>query len=300
MPVPEDNVARLRRALERPDDFRVIERLVLKEGMTGEGDVNDCSPASGIGVVVDVETMGLDIERDPIIEFGLRRFRYDSSGVITKIDRAYSWREDPGRPITAEITKITGLTGADVAGQFIDAEAVLRLISSSSVCIAHHAAFDRPRIDRRVPELAGHPWACSMVEIPWAEHGFEGVRLGAVLNGCGFFHTPHRAVDDVDAVIGLLRHRFDDGRSALSMMLERASQPSWVVRALGASFDVKDDLKARGYQWDAEGRFWRREVYQGEREAEEWWLAANVYALSAKPRRMGPEWVERDWTTRHG
>lgn len=226
MRVPEDNVARLRRALERPDDFLVTERLALQEGMTGVGDANDCSPASGIGVVVDVETMGQIIQHDPIIELGLRRFRYDSSGVITKIDRAYSWREDPGRPIPAEITKITGLTDPDVAGQAIDADAVLRLISSSSVCIAHHAAFDRPRIDRRVPGLAGHRWACSMVEIPWGDHGFEGVRLGALLHGCGFFHRPHRAVDDVDAVVGLLRHSLDDGRTALSVMLGRASQPS--------------------------------------------------------------------------
>lgn len=300
MRVPEDNLARLRRALERPDDFLVIEHLVLQEGMTGVGDANDRSPASGVGVVVDVETMGLDIEQDPIIELGLRRFRYDSNGVITKIDRAYLWREDPGRPIPPEITKITGLADADVAGQAIDVEAVLRLISSSCLCIAHHAAFDRPRIERRVPELTGHPWACTMVEIPWAEHGFEGLRLSTLLNGCGFFHTPHRAVDDVDAVIGLLRHSFDDGRTALSLMLGRASQPSWVVRALGASFDVKDHLKARGYHWDPDSRFWCREIHQGEREAEEWWLAATVYAASANPRRMGPEWIARDWTNRHG
>lgn len=300
MTVPEDNAARLRRALERPDDFRVLQRIVVEEGDTGEGDADDISSGSGVGVVVDVETMGFDLERDPIIELGLRRFRHDSKGVITKIDRPYSWREDPGRPIPPEITRVTGLRDVDVAGQAIDEEAVARLITNTGVCIAHHAAFDRPRIERRVPALAGHPWACSMAEIPWAEHGFEGVRLGSLLNGCGFFHDPHRAIADVDAAIGLLRHRFDGGRAALSLMLERASQPSWVVRALGANFNVKDLLKARGYRWGTQGSFWWREVYQAEREAEEWWLAANIYAVSASPKRLGPEWIERDWRTRHG
>jgi len=297
---PEDNAARLRCALERPDDFRVLERIVIKEGVTGAGDVNDVSPGSGVGVVVDVETMGFDIKRDPIIELGLRRFRHDSNGVITKIDRAYSWREDPGRPIPPEITRVTGLRDADDAGQVIDEDAVARLIMNTGVCIAHNAAFDRPRIERRIPELAGHPWACSMSEISWADHGFEGARLGALVNACGFFHDPHRAVADVDAAIGLLRHTFANDRTALSVMLERVSQPSWVVRALGANFNVKDLLKARGYRWESQGGFWWREVYQAEREPVEWWLAATVYAVSANPKRLGPAWIERDWTVRHG
>ena len=297
---PEDKAARLRRALERPDDFRVLERLVIAEGATGEGDPDDCSHGSGVGVVIDVETMGFDLEADPIIELGLRRFRHDAAGVITKIDRPYSWREDPGRPIPPEITRVTGLRDTDVAGHAIDDDAVARLILNTGVCIAHHAAFDRPRIERRIPALTGHPWACTMAEIPWAEHGFEGLRLGPLLGGCGFFHTPHRAIADVDAVIGLLRHRFEDGRTALSAMLERASQRSWVVRALGANFNVKDLLKSRGYRWQTQGSFWWREIYEADREPEEWWLAANVYAVSANPRRIGPEWIERDSRTRHG
>jgi len=300
MRVPEDNGARLRRALERPDDFRVLERLVIQEGMTGEGDADDQAPGGGVGVVVDVETMGFDLERDPVIELGLRRFRYDASGIMTKIDRAYSWCEDPGRAVPAEITKVTGLRDADVAGQAIDADAVRQLVTNTSVCIAHNAAFDRPRVERQVPGLVGHPWACSMTEIPWADNGFEGLRLGPLLNGCGFFHSPHRAVADVDAVVGLLRHRLDDGRTALSALLGRASQPSWVIRALGASFDVKDLLKARGYRWAVPGGYWWREVFEADREDEEWWLAANIYAAEARPRRMCPEWIQRDWRTRHG
>jgi DNA polymerase III subunit epsilon len=62
---------------------------------------------------------------------------------------------------------------------------------------------------------------------------------------------------------------------------------------------VKEQLKARGYKWETKGSFWWREVYQPDREAEEWWLAANIYAVSANPRRIGPEWIERNWRTRH-
>lgn len=296
----EDMATLVSLAASNPEDFKVLRRLVIKEGPTGLGDIEARSPGRGVGLAIDVETMGLDIDHDPIIELGLRRFKYDATGVITNIDRAYSWREDPGRPIPDEITRITGLRDADVAGQSIDDEEVTRLIGSASVCIAHHAAFDRPRIERRIPAINGQAWACSMAEIPWSENGFEGTKLGPLLNTCGFFHTPHRAVDDVDAVIGLLRHEFDDGRSALSVMLERAASPSWVCRAIGASFDVKDKLKARGYRWEPQGRFWWGEFNREEREREEWWLAANVYAVSANSRCMGPEWIERDWTVRHG
>lgn len=35
-----------------------------------------------------------------------------------------------------------------------------------------------------------------MSEIDWRKHGFTGSQLGYLLNGAGYFHHAHRAVDD--------------------------------------------------------------------------------------------------------
>ncbi len=41
-------------------------------------------------------------------------------GRITKLDRPYSWLEDPGQPLEPEIVLLTGLTDEQLAGCVID------------------------------------------------------------------------------------------------------------------------------------------------------------------------------------
>ena len=43
-----------------------------------------------------------------------------TDGVIVKIDRRYSWLEDPGRELPDGVKRLTGLSDADLAGQSID------------------------------------------------------------------------------------------------------------------------------------------------------------------------------------
>ena len=93
-------------------------------------------------------------------------------------------------------------------------------------------------------------------------------------------------------MIQLLRHAGADGRTALAEMIGRGSQPSWVVRAKGADFGVKDLLRERGYRWAADGKVWLREVADDRLVEERSWLAAHVYAVEARPRATCPD-IER-------
>ena len=272
----------------RDDDVRILRRLEIKQGPTGEGDVRD----THVCTVVDVETTGVDHENDRIIQLALRRLRYDGHGLITNIDRSYSWFEDPGEPISPEIQRLTGITDEMVAGKEIDGEAVTRMLTHSSLVVAHNAAFDRKWIEKRLPEAANLAWGCSMAEIDWPGRGFDGRKLGFLGMQCGWYFDAHRAEADVDAVIGLLRHRFDDGRPAMGELLENAERPSWLIRAYGAAFEQKDRLRCRGYRWDAKRKVWAKEVRDDHRIAEEFWLAANIYCVEAHPRALGPQ-VER-------
>lgn len=276
----------------RDSSVRILHRLDVQEGPTGEG----AGKGPHVGLVLDVETTGLDFERDAIIELAARRFRYDDEGVITHIDRPYEWTEDPGKPIPPEIAALTGLRDEDVAGRFIDDEAATRLLRSATVVIAHHSRFDRRWVERRLVGAQGLAWACTMEQVDWRSRGFDGRSLGFLLCQAGWFHDGHRAGADVDAVIQLLRHQFEDGQTALADLLERSARPSWVVRAVGADFSVKDLLRSRGYRWDPARKTWWTEVTDDERVREEFWLAANVYSTSA--RALGPTFEEISATTR--
>ena len=289
-------LSQLARALENDAGYRVLRRLELKEGHTNLG----TRDAPFMGLAIDVETTGIDPAQDSIIELALRRFRYDRDGVIVAIDRSYAWLEDPGRPISLEIARLTGLTDSVLENQRLDEEAAVRLLRSATVIVAHNAGFDRKFVERRLPEAAGLAWACSCNEIDWRGNGFDGRSLGWLLGQAGWFHDGHRAGEDVDGVIALLGHRFANGQTALAAMLGRAYADSWIVRARGAAFEVKDLLRLRGYRWDPERKLWWREVGDADRMQEEFWLAGHVYSPEANARAMAPDFIRVSRFERHG
>ncbi len=275
-------------------DVRVLRPLRLREGPTGEG----AGRGPHVGIAVDVETTGLDPKAGRVIELAVRRFRYDADGVVTDIDRAYEWREDPGEPLHPDISALTGLADADLAGREIDTDDATRLLRSASFVVAHNSSFDRAWVENRLPDAAGLPWVCSMRQVEWRSRGFDGRVLGYLLVQNGFYHCGHRASSDVDALIEMLRHRDGDGRTALAEMIQRGSKPSWLVRATGAHFDVKDLLRARGFRWDADHKVWAMEVADEELVPTQFWLAANVYSVDAKPRALCPELIRITPSTR--
>jgi len=269
-------------------DIRILRRVGLATGSTGRGDPD----GPHVGVVVDCETTGLDPATDVVIELALRRIRYDRDGRILKIDHLHSWREDPGRALSEEVSRLTGLTDADLVGRTIDDEAAVGLLRSADLIIAHNARFDRGFVERRLPGAAGLAWACSCAEVDWAASGFDGRALGWLLTQAGRFHDGHRASADVDALVTLLSHPMADGRPALAELIESSASPSVKVEAIGADIGVKDALRLRRYRWDPVGRLWWKEIPGAEVTAEEFWLAANVYGLDRRARAMGPRLTE--------
>lgn len=280
---------------DKPADVRILTRLEIHAGPTGEGNIG----ATRVGAVIDTETTGLDQSRDRVVELAIRRFRFDDDGIVTQIDHSYSWLEDPGRPLPEKSKQITGLTDADLEGKAIDDAVATRLLNGVDVVIAHNAAFDRPFVDGRLPRLAGRAWACSCQEVDWYTRGLGGTGLGFLLHQNGWFHDGHRAADDADALLQILRHRDGADRTALAELLETASTPGWIVRALGANFDLKEQLKARRYRWDMDRSVWFRELQGSERAGEEAWLNQNIYSTAAQPRSLGPEFERVDWTDRY-
>lgn len=240
----QNGVDELIERIERDGNYKVLQRLDIREGATG---VAYDGGETFIGVAVDVETTGIYPTTDVVIEMAMRRFRYDGLGRILKIDRAWSWREDPGRSLSDEIVRLTGITDADLVGQEIDEDAAERLLKSADLVIAHNAAFDRKFLERRLPGAAGQAWACSCHEVDWAAAGFDGKALGWLTAQAGFFFDAHRATHDVDAVIALLSQDTIDGVTVLAELADSAFCPTVCIEAVGADFQVKGRSRAHGH-----------------------------------------------------
>jgi hypothetical protein len=127
-----------------------------------------------LGLVVDVETTGLDPQRDEIIELAMTPFNYSLDGTVFSVGDSFQGLRQPSEPIAPEITAITGITNEMVAGQVIDPAEVAKFAAPASLIIAHNAAFDRRFLERFSDVFSTKPWACSFSQVDWAAEGFEG------------------------------------------------------------------------------------------------------------------------------
>ena len=187
-----------------------------------------------------------------------------------------------------DITRLTGITAEMVAGQAIDLAVVRALLEQAELVIAHNAKFDRAFCERLDGAFRHKAWACSVAEVPWAEIGFEGAKLGYLVNGCGWFHHGHRAVDDCHALLEVLAHNAGSG-SAFMHLLSSSARTRVRVWAEYAPFDMKDVLKRRGYRWfgggDGQPKAWWTEVDEEDLAAEMRFLKKEVYLREVDLRR---------------
>lgn len=227
------------------------------------------------GLIVDVETTGLDPATDKIIELGFVEFMVESGGTPAIIN-SYGAVEDPGCEISTEITKITGITNQHVKGRKIDWRLFREALSRAGVVIAHNLNFDKGFLLAR-PELADVDvhWACSMRHIDWEAKGFRTKALNYLAADHGFVNPfAHRAIFDCAATFRLIEPYLEE-------LIERSYQKEYLVLATGAPFASKDLLKGRGYRWDPEKRVWKKIFFEDNLEAERAFLAENVYGGNA-------------------
>ena len=261
-----------------PENWRILRRLHIPERFN--------NPRGGTikrGLVLDVESTGLSLENDDVIQLAMLAFDYEvESGRITDVhkDQAFDALREPAIPISEEASIITGITNDMVAGRTIDAGKVDHIVEQSDLIIAHNARFDRAMVERHWACFSKKPWTCTYGSIDWLHEGFAAGKLDYIGMQFGWFYEGHRALIDCEACLALLAQTLpSSNRRVLDVARQAAQESKYLVCAVGAPFDEKDTLRERGYRWRPDGlpngKVWW--TMCSNPDAEIAWLKSDVY-----------------------
>ncbi|SDO22531.1 DNA polymerase-3 subunit epsilon [Methylobacterium phyllostachyos] len=267
-------------ALERSSDYRVLRRHHPRRLFEHPGDAEIRH-----GLLIDLETTGLDPNYHEVIEIGLVPFTYTVDGRLVAAEEPYGSFQQPWGPILPEITRLTGIDSAMVEGHMIERSRVEAMVERADLIVAHNASFDRPFAEDVCPALKNKPWGCSLQQVPWAAEGM-GSKLSYIASDLGLIFSAHRAVDDCQATLECLSRPLPrSGRTGFSHLLEQAFLPVYRVKAVRAPYEAKDLLKARRYRWDdgsvSQTRCWFKDLPEDEVGLELEWLRREAYRYDA-------------------
>jgi DNA polymerase III subunit epsilon len=263
--------------LEATGNYKILRRLIQQKPAPPSADCRD-----KVGIIVDVETTGLDANKDEIIEVAMVKFRYSNSDQVTGVTGIFQAFNQPSVSIPADIVALTGITDEVVAGHKIDAHALESFVADANIVIAHNAAFDRKFAEQSWELFEHKHWACSATGIEWQKYGFGSAKLLYLLTQSGFFHDAHRALDDCYATLEILARQLPGTpTTALGVLLDCARGKTFRIWAENAPFDLKDTLKRRRYRWndgtDGRPRSWHIEVEEDKLDAELKFLRKEIY-----------------------
>jgi len=145
---------------------------------------------------VDVETTGAGSAGSRVLEIGAVRVE---QGVVTA---ALSSLVDPGEPVPAWITGLTGITGADVVGApaFAQVAPEVARMLDGAVFVAHNAAFDYSFVSMEFGRLGvafAPPMLCTVVMSRRLFPQYRHHRLADLIERHGLAAANrHRAYDD--------------------------------------------------------------------------------------------------------
>lgn len=278
------------RSIEQHPDYRVLRRLPRHEELWFSPVAN--GGAGTTIAIVDVETTGLDPDRDAMIELAVVLMRIDGAGDLLDLTPPVSMLEEPPHAIPPEVEALTGITDAMVAGRRFRSAPLRRLLRCADVLVSHHAAFDRAFLTQRFPWVR-QPWACTLNDLAWSRFGLEGRALGHLLASAGHFPAQgHRAGADTWALACLLARIADDRRTIAAHLVEAARAPTQRLHAVGAPDSTRNVLKAAGYRWHVTKRAW---WIDGDDEK----LAGEQVFLRSLHPTILPVIEKIDWFTRH-
>ena len=209
----------------------------------------------------DLETTGLDLQKDRMIEVGLALY---STGQNKILESTGFLVQSDGVPVTEEITGITGITqtavdrfGYDPTDALDD---IIKFAEQAEAVVTHNGnRFDLPfthntakRLNRLLPERLSID---TMTDIP----GVAGEQLITMCAKHGFVNMhQHSAEDDAKSVLKLMSfYDFD-------AIIERAKTPTVVLISHAPRTSTNAENKKFKFRWNPENKFWWKAVKESD------------------------------------
>lgn len=169
------------------------------------------SPVSALTFVAfDFETTGLYPASDRIVEFGAVRF------AVGRELGEFGLLANPGRPIPAGASEVSGITDAMVAGAAAAEQILPEFMAfvGDAILVAHNADFDaaflRAELDRAGMPPMGNLIIDTQVLAQKAFPGKKSYALQSLVEMLGIpANTAHRATDDARQCMRLFFHCVD-------------------------------------------------------------------------------------------
>lgn len=272
--------------LAKTEDFEIVKQALHEAGFgirgqietTPLGCVDDGTEPLRQAIVLDSETTGLDPENDKVIQLSMYKVSFNSKGIVS-LDGFFDRYIDPGFPIPAEITKITGITDEMVAGKTLSDKEVAEFMGGCERVIAHNAAFDRKFCEKAFPKAGFDKlvWDCSIAQVDWKARGEKSASLEVLCLHMGMVYHAHNSASDIKALAYILtNHRDAEGHSAFAEMLQNSQIENVHIFADGAHYSKKDILKENGYRWAPDdepvngySKVWHKDIRATEEALEE-------------------------------
>lgn len=251
--------------LDSNEDFRVLKRVTLPYETHPQINARREQKGNLFGIYLDTETTGLDWTDDKITSLSMLPFVYNKNRFVSFAPPITLWN-DPGRPISPEITELTGITNEMVAGKSLPVMKLRETLGNATLVIAHHAEFDRKFVESALTlphedhAFGSHiKWACSLQDVPWDEIKPMSKKLEAIALSLGGFYDAHRSENDCIAGCFVLNHTMPNGRTGFEHVIEAINMPRYRIENKSLPFAVKDMFKEAGYSWRNEDKVWWKE-----------------------------------------
>jgi len=209
---------------------------------------------------IDLETTGLNPDKDKIIEIGYVLWDWQRSMPLRVVNDFVM--PDSDFEVTEEITELTGIRKDDLIGHHAGNVSqyltdMLNEFDSDHIeyVVAHNKDFEQSFLepycesDPYLNQLFNIPWICTMNDIPYPD-SIKSKSLNYLAMEHGFINPfKHRGVFDVLTGFKVMSN-YDFGN-----ILEYRDSPLFDVVSY-VPYERREEAKKAGFRWDADRKVW--------------------------------------------